>query len=91
MLDFTKIENVIFNFLKSSYIFFLCLAFIATLSIIRAHTEKDRTCRNMVCYQLYEPICAINQDKVKSDFANRCFMEIANCPLHGKKSTFFIY
>lgn len=62
------------------------LVFIASLGIIQAYTEKERTCKNMICYQLYEPICAINQDKQKSDFANRCFMEIANCPLHGNKS-----
>lgn len=53
---------------------------------MQAHTEKERTCKNMICYQLYEPICAINQDKEKADFANRCFMEIANCPLQENKS-----
>lgn len=53
---------------------------------MQAHTEKEQTCKNMICYQLYEPICAINQDKEKADFANRCFMEIANCPLQENKS-----
>lgn len=42
----------------------------------------------MICLQLYDPICAINQDKQMADFANKCFMEIANCPLRGNKSIF---